>query len=571
MEKVGVHMDEYFYTHDRINAIRRKHFDTVHFFVDYEKNEMLIEDNDILPDEVMCGCKDLLFELYKGDIVAAEDTGKIVNLYERIMQGKSEPINMDKLETRLYITNRYGDKVMVSIICYLDVNEQGLITAYVGLLKPLSKKELENMEVLAAFSNDKNPSIFINRIARFMAAAPDREYAFIQFDVRKFRYINETYGSRVGDDILKYISDTLDVMCDNDHLHCRLTADLYQVVTYYNSREEILDFIDALDRRLHRYGEIRFTMSYGVSVAPGTSTAYRKHGDEAGLAREKCKNAILSKVLFYEDSLMKNVKKSGAIEELEEEALENGEFHVYLQPKYIYNKHEAAIVGAEALVRWIDKEGKVKSPVDFIPVFEENGFILKLDQFMWESVCKLIRKWLDAGIKAVPISVNVSRTYLYKFDVVTYIKGLIDKYNVPIDLLQIEITETTESEETIQYAEKFKEAGFTLMMDDFGSGYSSLSMLKDMPFDVLKMDRSFLDECLDNEHGRTIVSHVISMSNDLELNIIAEGVETKEMADFLYDNGCDVSQGYYFSKPLPIEDFEALWMHSDNNRKFEEV
>jgi EAL domain-containing protein (putative c-di-GMP-specific phosphodiesterase class I) len=242
-----------------------------------------------------------------------------------------------------------------------------------------------------------------------------------------------------------------------------------------------------------------------------------------------------------------------------------------LQPKYIYNKHEAAIVGAEALVRWIDKEGKVKSPVDFIPVFEENGFILKLDQFMWESVCKLIRKWLDAGIKAVPISVNVSRTYLYKFDVVTYIKGLIDKYNVPIDLLQIEITETTESEETIQYAEKFKEAGFTLMMDDFGSGYSSLSMLKDMPFDVLKMDRSFLDECLDNEHGRTIVSHVISMSNDLELNIIAEGVETKEMADFLYDNGCDVSQGYYFSKPLPIEDFEALWMHSDNNRKFEEV
>jgi EAL domain-containing protein (putative c-di-GMP-specific phosphodiesterase class I)/GGDEF domain-containing protein len=427
------------------------------------------------------------------------------------------------------------------------------------------------MEVLAAFSNDKNPSIFINRIARFMAAAPDREYAFIQFDVRKFRYINETYGSRVGDDILKYISDTLDVMCDNDHLHCRLTADLYQVVTYYNSREEILDFIDALDRRLHRYGEIRFTMSYGVSVAPGTSTAYRKHGDEAGLAREKCKNAILSKVLFYEDSLMKNVKKSGAIEELEEEALENGEFHVYLQPKYIYNKHEAAIVGAEALVRWIDKEGKVKSPVDFIPVFEENGFILKLDQFMWESVCKLIRKWLDAGIKAVPISVNVSRTYLYKFDVVTYIKGLIDKYNVPIDLLQIEITETTESEETIQYAEKFKEAGFTLMMDDFGSGYSSLSMLKDMPFDVLKMDRSFLDECLDNEHGRTIVSHVISMSNDLELNIIAEGVETKEMADFLYDNGCDVSQGYYFSKPLPIEDFEALWMHSDNNRKFEEV
>lgn len=546
------------YSSDRIIEIRRKHFDTVHFFADLEKNSFIIEDNDILPEQLMKENCDLLKELYTGSWVDEKDRGKIINLYERIMQGLREPIHMDEMEAHLSITNRDGHKVFVSVLCYLDTNGEGLITAYVGLLKPLRKKELENKEILDAFSNDKNPSIFINRIAKFQAANPDREYAYIQFDIRKFRYINEKYGSDVGDDILRYISETLDVMCDKDHLHCRLTADLYEIVTYYNSREEILEFIELLDERLHRYGDIRFSMSYGISIVPGTSTAYRKHGDEAGLARVQSKSAILNKAVFYEDTLMDNVKLAGAIEELEEEALKNGEFHVYLQPKYLYDKCQARIVGAEALVRWIGKDGKCKSPVEFIPVFEKNGFIFKLDYYMWESVCRLIRKWLDEGKEPLPISVNVSRSYLHKIDIVQYIKGLIEKYQIPIELFQIEITETTESTETLEYVNKFKEAGFVLMMDDFGSGYSSLSMLKDTPFDVLKMDRFFLDECLESEHGKTIVSHVISMTNDLGLHIVAEGVETRDMADFLYDNGCDVSQGYYFSKPVPVEEFERL-------------
>lgn len=546
------------YSSDRIMKIRKAHLDTVHFFADLEENHFIIEDNDILPDSLMRENCDLLKELYTGSYVAQKDRGKIINLYERILQGTKEPIYMDELEAQFSIMNRDGQHVFVSVLCYVDTNCEGLITAYVGLLKPLRKKELENKEILDSFSNDKNPSIFINRIAKFQAANPDRKYAYIQFDIRKFRYINEKYGSDVGDDILRYISETLDVMCDKEHLHCRLTADLYEIVTYFNSREEILEFIEMLDARLHRYGDIRFSMSYGISIAPGTSTAYRKHGDEAGLARVQSKSAILNKAVFYEDTLMDNVKRAGAIEEVEEEALKNGEFHVYLQPKYSYDKCRAKIVGAEALVRWIDKDGNYKSPEEFIPVFEKNGFILKLDYFMWESICKLLRKWLDEGKEPLPISVNISRSYLQKIDIVQYIKNLIEQYQIPIELFQLEITETTESTETLEYINKFKAAGFVLMMDDFGSGYSSLSMLKDTPFDVLKMDRFFLDECLDSEQGKTIVSHVISMTNDLGLNIVAEGVETRDMADFLYDNGCAVSQGYYFSKPVSVEEFEKL-------------
>lgn len=543
---------------DRILNIRKKHLDTVHFFADLENNNFIVENNDILPDQFMQDNCDLLKELCTGSWVDESDIGKIINLYERIIQGTRESIHMDELEIQICIRNRTGQKIMVSVLCYLETNHDGIITAYVGMLRPLRKKELENREILQSFSNDKNPSIFINRIAKFQANNPDRYYAYIQFDICKFKYINEKYGSEVGDRLLQYISDTLNVMCDDEHLHCRLTADLFQVVTYYNSREEIMDFIDMLDARLHRYGDIRFTMAYGINVVQGTSTSYRKNGDEAALARMKSKSSVLNKALFYEDTLMDSVKKAGAIEEVEEEALKNGEFHVFLQPKYFYDKHQARIVGAEALVRWIDKDGKCKSPMEFIPIFEKNGFIYKLDCFMWESVCKLIRKWIDEGKKPIPISVNVSRTYLQKMDVIQYIKGLIEKYQIPIELFQLEITETTENKETIEYVNKLKDSGFVLMMDDFGSGYSSLSMLKDTPFDVLKMDRFFLDECLESDNGKTIVSYVISMANDLGLKIVAEGVETRAVADFLYEKGCDILQGFYFSKPIPVDVFEKL-------------
>jgi EAL domain-containing protein (putative c-di-GMP-specific phosphodiesterase class I) len=156
--------------------------------------------------------------------------------------------------------------------------------------------------------------------------------------------------------------------------------------------------------------------------------------------------------------------------------------------------------------------------------------------------------WIKISIHL--ISVNVLRTYLRKINLVGYLDNLLEKYGVPIEYLQLEITETTESEDTIEYANAFKKAGYTLLMDDFGSGYSSLSMLQNTPFDILKMDREFLSSCLDTDNGKAIVSHVISMSKDIGLDIVAEGVESKDVADFLYGKGCTVSQGYYFSKPV---------------------
>ena len=169
-----------------------------------------------------------------------------------------------------------------------------------------------------------------------------------------------------------------------------------------------------------------------------------------------------------------------------------------------------------------------------------------------------LARWIKEGKNPIPISINISRTYLQKVDTVAYISNLVEKYHIPIHLLQLEITETTENEEVAEYIESFKKAGFTMLMDDFGSGYSSLNMLKNTRFDVLKIDRAFLSEFLESNRGKAIVAHIISMSDELGLDTVAEGVETKEQADFLHEKGCTVAQGFYFSKPLPLDEFEKL-------------
>lgn len=539
--------------------IRQEHSDSVYFYKNVQNDFCYFESNPYLPKQLQNSNQDLLKELYEGKWVCAEDRGKIINLYERIEQGIHEPIHMQELSVNIHLQIDTFPKKLYTLICYLDLDENGCIRSYVGKIYAMREHELQNLKILQTFTNDKNPAIFMSQVDAFISGDRNREYAFIQFDIRKFRYINEVHGSQIGDQLLQYILDTLKVMCDSNHIYSRMSADLFEIVTYYTSREDILSFINTLDARLHRWNNIRFSMSYGVAIVPGTTTHYRTCGDKAGIARTYIKNSVMKNVAFYNDMPKDIHNETAFIEDIEDAALTNHEFHVFLQPKYRYDKEHSEIIGAEALVRWIPDNQQIIPPDFFIPIFEKNGFILKLDQFMWESVCMLLRKWIDQGIKPIPISINVSRTYLGKLNIVEYLKKLITKYNIPIGLLQIEITETAENDDTIQYANDFKKAGFTLMMDDFGSGLSSLSMLKNTPFDVLKMDRLFLDTCFENKNGQTIVSHVISMSNDLGLDVIAEGVETKEQADFLYDHGCPVSQGYYFSKPIPVSEFEALW------------
>ena len=240
------------------------------------------------------------------------------------------------------------------------------------------------------------------------------------------------------------------------------------------------------------------------------------------------------------------------------QALANGEFVMYLQPKY--NIEDGKATGAEALVRWNIPGHGVVPPNDFVPVFEKNGFVIKMDQYIWEEACKLIRKWIDAGIEPFPISVNVSRRHLRDMKFIEVLEGLVEKYRIPKNLLEIEITETVNEAGIVESMQMLKDRGFTLLMDDFGSGYSSLNTLKNTKFDVIKFDRMFLNNFIGSDRGQKIVEYTIKMTTAIGLDMVAEGVETKEQADFLKVCGCNTAQGFYYAKPMPVEEFEKKYI-----------
>ena len=328
------------------------------------------------------------------------------------------------------------------------------------------------------------------------------------------------------------------------------------VVTTFDNDQHLLDFIHKLESLLSGFNDMGYRLIFGVAIAEDRTLHVRRHADNAGIARQSVKGSALNNIGFFNGRMKSELQKKQIIEEDMKTALVDNQFVMFLQPKYSISSNR--IIGAEALARWIHPKKGMISPADFVPVFEQNGFILKLDQIIWESACRKIADWISAGTEPVPISVNISREYIRSFDVVGFLLGLVKKYDIPIKLLELEITETTDAQGVSDIVEKMKSAGFTMLMDDFGSGYSSLNMLKTTQFDVLKIDREFLSRFMESGRGRKIISHTISMSQDIGLDIIAEGVETKEQAQFLHECGCDAAQGFYYSKPVSQEEFDKL-------------
>ncbi|MEG0216548.1 MAG: EAL domain-containing protein, partial [Hungatella sp.] len=240
-------------------------------------------------------------------------------------------------------------------------------------------------------------------------------------------------------------------------------------------------------------------------------------------------------------------------------ALENGQFEIYLQPQY--NIHTKLPCGAEALVRWMHPKKGMLSPGIFIPIFERNGFITKLDYYVWEQACRCLHEWILQGIKPYPISVNVSRVDLYNPKLVETFLELVDRYEIEPRLLNLELTESAYTDNPIamkKMMERLQEHGFLIMMDDFGSGYSSLSLLKDILVDVLKIDMQFLSKTEIPGRGENIIASVIRMAKWLNIPVIAEGAESGDQVDFLRSVGCDFVQGYYFARPMPVSDYEQL-------------
>ena len=262
---------------------------------------------------------------------------------------------------------------------------------------------------------------------------------------------------------------------------------------------------------------------------------------------------------FYTRRMSEEIEKEQRIVNSMKHALEDEQFILYLQPKYELLDNQVA--GAEVLVRWQSRERGMVSPGEFIPVFERNGFITKLDCYVWEKTCMMLRKWIDEGKNPRPVSVNLSRVSLYNPKLVETICGLVEKYDIPRYLFQLELTESayTSNPKVVQETmQRLQNEGFSILMDDFGSGYSSLNVLKDIDVDVLKMDMRFLSDTDKRRRGENILMSVVRMAKWLNMPVVAEGVERREQADFLRSIGCEYVQGFYFAKPMPVEDYEKL-------------
>ncbi|MEG0770702.1 MAG: GGDEF domain-containing protein [Clostridia bacterium] len=392
--------------------------------------------------------------------------------------------------------------------------------------------------------------------ARRLLNIEDLKYAFVYFDIKNFKIVNDIYGFEKGNDTLKYICNILMSNKKKDEVFARVAADRFVYLMRYTEEEEILNSIRLLNDNICNYiDDYTMTLTFGVRII-NDNKDIDTYYDNAMLAIMAGASNSNENITFYNDSFRTSILKEKEYENAMQTSLDNNEFKVFLQPKY--NIKTGKIVGAEALCRWDYKNNGLIFPDQFIPLFEKNGFIKTLDLYMFESVCKLLSYLKENDKKSIVISTNFSRYNSINLQTAKTLNEITKKYKVPTSLLEVEITEsalTDNINEFIDITKSIKSQGFLLSIDDFGAGYSSLNCLKDIPADIIKLDREFLHELSDNERGRKIIESLVQMAKLLSLTTIAEGVETKEHVEFLKSIGCDMAQGYYYAKPMPIDAF----------------
>lgn len=427
-------------------------------------------------------------------------------------------------------------------------------------------EELRKVKEFDSLTGLYNRSVFYEKVRGRIDISPAGEHVIVCLDIEHFKSINDMYGSAEGDRILRYVAELFGNLASKlDGLAARLSVDvfaLYLPITLLDVmsiENEVLDWFASYPLAFE------IVPAIGVNIIEDTSVPVSVMCDRAILAANSVKGNYLKHIAEYHNDL-----HDEAILELEtisgaEKALKERQFKVYLQPKC--NIDTGKIIGAEALVRWEHPEKGLISPKMFIPIFEKSGFIIRLDAYVWEEVCALLRRWIDSGMRPIPISVNVSRRDLLVPNLCERFVRLIEKYDIPKQLLELEITEsayTENVEQIISVVNSLREQGFVILMDDFGSGYSSLNLLKDIDVDILKIDLRFLDDFNSkNKKGNSILESIVHMSKWLNMQVIAEGVETQEQVDFLLGIGCYFVQGYYFYKPMPVPELEHILL-SDN-------
>ena len=420
-----------------------------------------------------------------------------------------------------------------------------------------------------ALTGGRNKDKFFRDCEKAVKKTPPEKLAMVVLDIDKFKFINDRLGYKEGNRMLERVHKTLSDSLDKDEVMARVSEDnfacLIKNAPDLDIENRLREFFAEFERRNS------FFVKYPVNFSAGVCRLGQCKGkfdaidftmavDRCKLAKRYIKNKNSSEVAFYDGKIREDCLREKDVENAMPLALENHEFECYFQPKY--GTHSGKIEGIEALIRWNSKEFGFVCPDDFIPIAEKDGFVVELDFFILEEVCKTMRRWMNSGKTPVVISVNQSRLHINDDDYIWRLREIVDKYEIPYEYIELELTEsvfTDDADRMIAIMKKLHEIGFKLSIDDFGSGYSSLNMLKDIPADVLKIDREFFNGTVNSKKGRAVISSVVDMAKNLDMNVISEGVETLDQVEFLREINCNMVQGYYFAKPMKIKDFDELW------------
>jgi len=410
---------------------------------------------------------------------------------------------------------------------------------------------------------------FIPKLQNLIDNLDDKIIVIDYSDIKHFKYFNDTYSYKTGNDLL---ADYARLLCsDNKNFRysSRVVSDNMVTVGLYELQDEEILHQQVCTRNMLIENELRLKYKCNrLRICTGMYFITKENNNidaetvisNCNLARKIAReNAREDSVVIFKEEMSSRINHEIEILSTIDSAIVNNELIAYYQPKV--NSETGQVSGAEALVRWKKPDGTIIYPDQFVPIIERSGQIIEVDYFMYREVFKFIANRIKAGKKVVPISINVSRQHFKKLEIINYVKSLQAEYNIPSKYIEFEITETvcmTDTIKAIKFIRMFHEMGFKVSMDDFGSGYSSLYLLSELPIDLIKMDKCFLQTQDLKSKEKVIISNVINMTHELDIKTLCEGVETTEQSEFLKSVGCDIQQGFYFSRPITSEKLESL-------------
>ncbi|MEG2684736.1 MAG: EAL domain-containing protein [Erysipelotrichaceae bacterium] len=449
-----------------------------------------------------------------------------------------------------------------AFICFAIIIAFVSLVAYILYIQRKHNTKLEKIAYVDGITGLDNWNAFKIKAKENFKINTDKKYAMIYLDIRRFKIINDMYGYTAGDLTIKYIGETINKSLNEGEVFTRLFADKFNIIMEYISDDIIIERFSKLIKDINSFQNtatsFEIIISAGIYRISDLTMSISLMSDRANIAKKEIKNTHVSDYKFYQEDIRNKMIKENELETHMQDAINNDEFIIFLQPKYDVNT--LIITGAEALVRWKTSTGLLL-PDDFIPLFEENGFIVEMDKYIFENVCKMLRRWIDQGVDPVCISVNLSKVHFRNLSFLNEYQSIIDRYGVPTKYIELEITESVAVENMdilITVINRIKEIGFSCSLDDFGSGYSSLNILKEVPVDVIKLDKVFFKDSVNSRRRNKVVCSVIALAKELNMKTVSEGIETKNQLDFLRSVGCDMVQGYIFSRPISIEEFETI-------------